>query len=151
MFIKIILASVILSFIVCCGAQIEPNPNANGGRLFQNLDDAGKLSPNLYRLPSGNIIKVTNISRIDFPESGAALVLYYKTDIQVSNMPELRNEVNEIWEVFRKDVESANVKGAAIRAVHDETEGYIKTGKGYGFVFIKNDDGVWHNLEDDNK
>jgi hypothetical protein len=53
--------------------------------------------------------------------------------------------------VFQRDVESANLKGGVIRATHLEGSGLVKNGKGYGFVFVKREDGNWHCLEDDKK
>ncbi|MBA2494658.1 MAG: hypothetical protein H0V31_08185 [Acidobacteria bacterium] len=88
---------------------------------------------------------------MDFPKGDSALVMNYETDISIEDMPELRKEVDEIWEVFQKDVEAANLKAAAIRAVHNENDGFIKIGKGYGFIFIKQDDGTWHWLDDEEK
>jgi len=88
---------------------------------------------------------------MDFPNSGSALVLNYQTDIPIDDMVTLRKEVDEIWGVFQKDVEVANLKGGVIRATHLEGTGPIKNGKGYGFVFVKREDGNWHCLEDDKK
>lgn len=78
--------------------------------------------------------------------------MYYKTEIPVENLKELRKEVNELWEVFRKDSEKAEVKAAAIRSVHDEeTNGIITNGKGYGFVFEQKDNGTWFCIDDEKK
>ena len=104
-----------------------------------------------YKLPSGKEIKVTGIMRMDFPNSDPALVFNYQTDIPIDGKQALRKEVDEIWSVFQKDVEKANLKSGAIRATHVEGTGLIKSGKGYGFVFVKRDDGQWHCLEDDGK
>lgn len=150
--IKIIIVLVIIIFTISCSPKIVQNSSdSNDIKIYQTLNDANKLYPDFYRSPSGNQIKITNISRVDFPESGPALVMYYETNIPIENMKEIRNEVDEIWEVFRKDVEEASVKGAAIRAVHNENDGLIRNGKGYGFVFLKRDDGKWFCTQDEKK
>ena len=92
---------------------------------------------------------MTGVSKMDFPNSDSALVLNYQTDISIDEMSALREEVDEIWSVFQHDVENAHLKGGVIRATHVERTGLIKSGKGYGFVFVKGDDGKWHCLDDD--
>jgi hypothetical protein len=102
-----------------------------------------------YKLPSGKEIKVTGVGKMDFPNSDAALVMNYLTDISIDDKSALRKEVDEIWSVFQHDVENANLKAGVIRATHVEGTGFVKSGNGYGFVFVKHDDGKWHCLDDD--
>jgi hypothetical protein len=85
---------------------------------------------------------------MDFANSGPALVMNYLTDISMDDMTALSNEVQEIWSVFQVDVENAHLNAAVIRATHVEGSSLVKTGKGYGFVFVKREDGQWHRLED---
>ena len=103
----------------------------------------------VFKLPSGKEIKVTGMGKMDFPNSDPALVLNYQTDISIDDKAALRKEVDEIWGVFQKDVENAKLKAGVIRATHVEGTGMVKSGKGYGFVFAKRDDGKWHCLDDD--
>ena len=102
-----------------------------------------------FKLPSGKEIKVTGVGRMDFPNSDPALVMNYLTDISIDDKEALRKEIDEIWGVFQKDVENANLKAGVIRATHVEGSGVVKSGKGYGFVFVKRDDGKWHCRDDD--
>lgn len=88
---------------------------------------------------------------MDFPNSRSALVMNYQTDIPIDDRVALRKEVDEIWGVFQRDVEAANLKGGVIRATHLEGSGLVRNGKGYGFVFVKREDGKWYCLEDDKK
>lgn len=104
-----------------------------------------------FKLPSGKQIKVTGVGKMDFPNNGSALVMNYETDIPIEDKLALRKEVDEIWSVFQKDVEAAQLKAGVIRATHVEGSGFVKSGKGYGFVFARRDDGRWHCLEDDKK
>ncbi len=106
---------------------------------------------NLVKLPSGKQIKVTGVGKMDFPNSGSALVMNYQTDIPIEDKTALRKEVDEIWAMFQKDVESAQLKAGVIRATHVEGTGFVKTGKGYGFVFSKQDDGKWHCSDDEKR
>jgi len=124
--IKLLVALSILVTCIACSSQ--PNYKA-------------------FKLPSGKEIKITGMGKMDFPNSDPALVLNYLTDIPVDNRLELRKEIDEVWSVFQKDVENAKLKAGVIRATHMEGSGFVKSGKGYGFVFVKRDDG-WHCTED---
>jgi hypothetical protein len=75
----------------------------------------------------------------------------YETDIPIEEKVILRKEVDEVWAMFQNEVEAAQVKAGVIRATHVEGSGFVKSGKGYGFVFVKSDDGKWHCLEDEKK
>ena len=103
----------------------------------------------LFKLPSGKEIKVTGMAKMDFPNSDPALVLNYLTDISIDDKVALRKEVDEVWSMFQKDVENAKLKAGVIRATHVEGSGFVKSGQGYGFVFVKRDDGNWHCLDDE--
>src|ERR1700704_2531825 len=93
-----------------------------------------------FKLPSGKEIKVTGMGQMDFRNSDPALVMNYLTDISIDDKVALRKEVDEIWSVFQKDVENAKLKAGVIRATQVEGSGPVKSGKGYGFVFVRRDD-----------
>jgi hypothetical protein len=99
-------------------------------------------------LPSGKQIKINSIGKMNFPNGDSALVMNYETEIPIENKEALRKEVDEIWAVFQRDVEEAEVKAGAIRAIHYEGSGLVRNGKGYGFVYVKDDNGQWHFLEE---
>jgi len=103
----------------------------------------------LFKLPSGKEIKITGINKMDFAKGDSALVMNYLSDISIDDKTALRQEIDEIWTAFQSDVENAHLKAGVIRATHVEGSGLVKSGKGYGFVFVKRDDGKWHCLEDD--
>jgi hypothetical protein len=126
---KLSMALLLLLTCIACGSQAQ--------------------NYKLFKLPSGKEIKVTGIAKMDFPNSDPALVLNYLTDISIDDKIALRKEVDEVWSVFQKDVENAKLKAGVIRATHVEGSGFVKSGQGYGFVFVKRDDGKWHCLDDD--
>lgn len=125
---------------ICLAALLVFTIGCNGGNA-QNSQT--------YKLPSGKQIKVNGVGKMNFPNGDSALVMNYETDIPIENKEALRKEVDEIWSVFQKDVEKAEVKAGVIRATHYEGSGLVRNGKGYGFVYVKGDDGKWHLLEDD--
>ena len=104
-----------------------------------------------YTLPSGKQIRITAVGPMYFAKDQPALVMQCDTETSTGNMPELRKEVDEIWEVFRRDVEAAHMKSAVIRMNHNVGTGIITRGEGYGFVFKQGNDGRWHAIEDEKK
>jgi hypothetical protein len=127
MHIRLALILIFVAALASCGYQ---------GQNFKPL-----------KLPSGKEVKVTSIVRMNFPNSGPALVMNYLTDISMNDTTALWNEVQEVWSVFQADVENEHLNAAVIRATHMEGS-FVKTGKGYGYVFVKSEDGKWHRLED---
>ena len=105
----------------------------------------------LTTLPSGKQIKITSIVPMHFPDGEDALILNCETDISISDMPDLRKQIDEIWSIFRKNVEGAGMTNGIIRITHPEGSGLITRSQGYGFVFQKRADGQWHCQEDGGK
>jgi hypothetical protein len=128
------IASVGLLLLILSGCSVNSKPDSQ-----------------VFKLPSGKQVKITGMKKMDFANSDPALVLNYQTEIPIDDRVALRKEVDEIWGVFQRDVEAANLKGGVIRATHLEGSGLVRNGKGYGFVFVKREDGTWHCLEDDKK
>ena len=110
-----------------------------------------RQSSALTTLPSGKQIKITSIVPMHFPDGEDALILNCDTDISISDTPDLRKEVDEIWSIFRKNVEGAGMTNALIHITHPEGSGLITHSKGFGFMFQKRADGQWHSLQDGQK
>jgi hypothetical protein len=109
-------------------------------------------SSRLYTLPSGKQILITGVIPMHFASGPPSLVMNCETDIPIEDMPALRKEADEIWSIFREDVERAGMTMSAIRMTHnDPGNGWIKHGKGYGFVYEKRADGQWHLLDAEKK
>lgn len=106
------------------------------------------FTPN-YKLPSGKQIKVNAEGKMHFDNGEVALVLNYETEIPIENMKFLREEVDEVWSIFQKDVEKAELNTAIIRASHLQGNDTYRSGKSYGFVYYKHDDGKWVLLDDE--
>jgi hypothetical protein len=95
--------------------------------------------------------RIAGIGKMNFSKGDPALVLNYETDISIDDKDSLRKEVDKIWETFRKGVEKAQLKVGVIRATRYENTGFLRQGKGFGFVFTKGDDGKWRLLDDNNE
>lgn len=97
----------------------------------------------LVNLPSGKIIKVMGIGKMFFTKDDPALMLKYETDNSIDNKDLLRLEVEEIWPLFKSDVEHAKLTIAIISA-HEPSKGtFIKTRRSFNFVFKRMEDGKW--------
>lgn len=96
-------------------------------------------------LPSGKKIKVIAVGQINFSHDSPALMLKYQTDLKISDLPALRREVDEIWSVFKGDVEKAHLTNAVISANEAPQGSIIQESNGYNFVF-KKIDGTWRLL-----
>src|ERR1051326_7121303 len=105
---------MLLIFTLCCGRGSAQNSQP-------------------YKLASGKQIKVNGVGKMNFPNGDSALVMNYETEIPIEDKEALRKEVDEIWSVFQKAVEKAEVKAGVIRATHYEGSGLVRNGKGYGF------------------
>jgi hypothetical protein len=94
-------------------------------------------------LPSGKKVKVMAAGRINFSNDSPALMLKYQTDLKISDTAELRKEVEEIWAMFKADVEQAKLTNAIISANEVPHGLVIKTGNAFNFVYKKSTDGRW--------
>jgi len=76
-------------------------------------------------------------------------MLKYETDLTVSDLVAMRKEVDQIWALFREDVERGNYHGAIVSA-NEVPRGLIfKSSKSYNFVYERRVDGTWHCVNDD--
>ncbi len=138
---KILLAAAIVGLYVgCSGKVVNGNSSSNSSSAKDN-----------YKLPSGREIKITGMNEMNFENGETGLVLNYQTDIPIENLDELKKEVEEVWTIFRVDVEKAKTTTGIIRATHITDDGmFVKNGKGYGFICRRDAKGQWA-LTDDKK
>jgi hypothetical protein len=76
----------------------------------------------------------------------SAYTLKYRTSIPVTDIRQLQQEVNQIWERVVGDVERGGYKTAVLSANEPETGFIIHTTSSYNFVFEKQD-GTWRMQE----
>src|SRR5882724_8391694 len=98
----------------------------------------------LMKLPSGRAIKVLGVGRINFPQNPPALMLKYETNLKIGERTALREEVGEIFSVFKVDAENGQFRSAVVSA-NEKPAGFIlKKSNSYNFVYEKRTDGQWH-------
>jgi len=101
------------------------------------------------KLKSGKEVKVVKVGPVyGQGMKKLAVELQYETELKVSDLAALRKEADEVWEVFRPDVEKASEKSAIVSAVEKQPPGVVTRSEGYNFVFEKRADGTWHCLDD---
>jgi len=101
------------------------------------------------RLKSGKEVRVVKVGPVyGQGMKKLAVELQYETELKVSDIATLRKEADQVWDVFRPDVEKANEKAAIVSAVEKRPPGVITKSEGYNFVFEKRPDGTWHCLDD---
>jgi hypothetical protein len=107
----------------------------------------GELSS--IKLKSGKEVKVVKVDPVyGQGMKKLAVELQYETELKVSDLATLRKEADEVWEVFRFEVERASEKTAIVSAVEKRPPGIVTRSEGYNFVFEKRADGRWHCLDD---
>jgi hypothetical protein len=100
------------------------------------------------KLPSGKTVKVRQIWQQKGFNHFAALCLDYQTDLKLADRAALREEADEVWSVFKKDVEAGKFNTGEIIA-HEVQQHYsLLEPLGYRFAYQKQEDGSWIRSED---
>jgi tetratricopeptide (TPR) repeat protein len=112
--------------------------------LIMSSIDSAAAAKN-FTLPSGAVIVVEGVGKIFFTGQKAwALVLNYQTNINLSDTTNLRAQAIEIWKhFFGRMADETNLKDAVILAFDEPKPRFFGTRKQYGFVFRKEESGVW--------
>lgn len=97
----------------------------------------------IQKLPSGKEIKVIGMGQV-FTKNDKSIVLKYQTDINLDDKKLLRNEVEEIWEVFKISADNKGFSSAIITALAPPKGFVITVNKSISYVFNKSPDGTWH-------
>ena len=102
----------------------------------------------VLKLPSGKEIKILGISKLYSKNDGnpPALALKYQTDIDIDDLNLLRKEAEEIWPVFRVDVEKARLSNAVLMATSPPFTQFLffSRTRGYGFTASQRENGTWN-------
>jgi hypothetical protein len=80
---------------------------------------------------SGNEVKVVKVGPVyGQGMKKLAVELQYETELKVSDLAALRKEADEVWKVFRPDVEKASEKTAIVSAVEKKPPGIFTKSEG---------------------
>jgi len=98
-------------------------------------------------LGSGKSVEVLSVGPIKFAQGKqSALMLKYRTNVPINDLPALRKEADELWDKFVVDAEHDGYTHVVISATGPEDGGLISHSKSYNFVYEKKD-GSWRTLE----
>jgi len=99
----------------------------------------------IQKLPSGKEIKILSIGKIFLKKDKPVLMLKYQTDVDIKNVDLLRKEVEEIWPMFRINVEKSKYSNAIIAATSQPVKKFLifSTNNSYNFVASKKENGIW--------
>jgi hypothetical protein len=87
-------------------------------------------------LSSGKEIKILGKKRVKLDSNETALVLKYRTNLKLSRAKSLSKEVEEIWNIFKEEVEEADLRYAIITAS-------TKSMDTASFMYERSDNGSW--------
>lgn len=78
-------------------------------------------------------------------EDSPALMLKYQTDVSIDDVDSLRKEVEEIWPMFRVNLEESEFSNAIIAATSppETTRLIFSTSRSHNFVSSKKENGTW--------
>ena len=105
-----------------------------------------------YRLvtaQSGRQLKIEDISEVARPGGEMAMVLAYRSDVDLTDLSALHVEVDDVWQTFRPQVERSGFRVAVIRASQWEKPGWERRGRAVQFVVERGRDGAWAARPDD--
>jgi len=80
--------------------------------------------------------------------SFSSLHIVYETEIPIEKKETLRKEVDEVWLIFQKEAESAEVTTVIIQATSCRLGGLVREEARYAFVLSERD-GKWRRFEED--
>ncbi|HEY4362389.1 MAG TPA: hypothetical protein VGN17_15545 [Bryobacteraceae bacterium] len=118
-------ALILLTFLVSCSSSAQAVKEAT--------------------LPSGKKIKILGFGQMHFTNGSApGLMVKYRTDLKVTDLVALKQEVDEIWPIFKVNVEQAGLTVGIVSANEiPQGNSFISTNAAYTFVFRKQPDGSW--------
>jgi hypothetical protein len=89
-------------------------------------------------------VKILGIGKIYLSQSKQwVLNLDYESKINIDDLVALRMEVEEIWPIFKKDVERTDLALASINSNEPRIGFIVRKNRSYQFVWEKVPDGIW--------
>jgi hypothetical protein len=108
---------------------------------------AAPLAPDeTLKLPSGRVVKILSLSRVEYSKGVMALMVRYQTTLSVDERKDLSQEVDDLWKIAQKDIDRAGY-GDAIISSNEVPKGiFITANRMQNFIYEKGTDGSWKRL-----
>ncbi len=92
---------------------------------------------------SGRVIALEETSEVHLADGRPALLLSYRSDVDLEDRAALQNEVDAVWEHFRPAVEAAGRDRAVVRARRLDKPGWERRIQVVQFVVERSPGGSW--------
>jgi hypothetical protein len=101
------------------------------------------------KLPSGRLAKILTVSKIESSKGVMALMVRYQTTLSIDQHKAVNQEVDDVWKLAQKDVESCGY-GEAIISLNETPKGiFITSSRMVNFIYERGADGKWARLSRD--
>ena len=97
----------------------------------------------LIATPSGRSFKLESISEIVRPNGETALLVSYRTDLDLADGRALESEIEAIWGYLRPEVENRGLQAAIIHASQWEKPSWKRHGRTAQYVIERSAEGNW--------
>lgn len=97
-------------------------------------------------LGSGKSVDVLSVGPLYLQSGPPGLMVQFRTDLPLSDLPRLRREADQVWNYFVAETERRGYEFAAIQAQEPFTGAVIKSGDAFSFVYEKKG-GLWRTIE----
>ena len=98
------------------------------------------------KLPTGRMVKVLSISKIEYSKGVMALMVRYQTTLSIDQRKALSDEVDAVWKLTQKDVERLGYDDAIISSNEVPKGIFLTANRMLNFIFEKGPDGKWTRL-----
>jgi tetratricopeptide (TPR) repeat protein len=116
---------------------------------FMCLPASAASTFKLTRLPSGKQIKLLGVGTVlSSSDKKKSLMLQYETDKNMNDKQGLAQEADDIWDLFKIDIEQSGLNSAIISVNSEPTGWPVKFNRTYNFVLEKDTHGEWHCTND---
>lgn len=102
-----------------------------------------EVETRLVALPDGGSISLEEIEETITADGRRALLLRYRTELDLMQTSALQAEIDSIWKYFRPEVEGRRMQVAVIRAVRWEKPSWERKGRAVEFVIERSPSGQW--------
>jgi hypothetical protein len=93
--------------------------------------------------PSGATFKLESLDEVLRPDGQSALLLRYRTDLELSDVGALESEVEDVWQYLRPLVEARGLRRAVIWAVHWGPPSWERRGAAVQYIVEQSSNGSW--------
>jgi hypothetical protein len=93
--------------------------------------------------PSGATFKLESLDEVLRPDGQSALLLRYRTDLELSDAGALEGEIEDVWQYLRPLVEARGLRVAVIWAAHWGPPSWERRGAAVQYIVEQSSNGSW--------